>query len=114
MNANMTMRYGLRDVRGYESIIPKHYVDTCSQLAPQVQLAYNRIAPIYTSYDGFDPHAALEFADPRPAQRALRRSAARRPPSATPGYTLAYEDEAVRIWQRDSRAAAARLRRRSA
>ena len=74
MNANMTMRYGLRDVRGYESIIPKQYVDYMQTIAPQVQLAYNRIAPIYTTYgDGFDPTDSARIAAPRRAQRALRR-----------------------------------------
>ncbi|MEP6987708.1 MAG: hypothetical protein ABI970_19050, partial [Chloroflexota bacterium] len=48
MNANMGWRYGLDDIRGYESIIPKQYVDFMSQLAPQVQLDYNRVAPLYT------------------------------------------------------------------
>src|SRR4029078_6319192 len=47
MNANMGWRYGLDDVRGYESIIPKQYVDFMSQLAPQVQLDYNRVAALY-------------------------------------------------------------------
>ena len=38
MNANMGWRYGLDDVRGYESIIPKQYVDYMQKVAPQVQL----------------------------------------------------------------------------
>ena len=46
-NANMTWRYGLRDVRGYESIIPRSYVDYMRQTAPQPQLDFNRVAPLY-------------------------------------------------------------------
>jgi len=48
MKANLGMRYGLDDIRGYESIIPKQYVDLMQQLAPQGQLEFNRIAPLYT------------------------------------------------------------------
>ena len=47
-NANMTWQYGLRDVRGYESIIPAWYVDYMRDLAPQPQLDFNRVAPLYT------------------------------------------------------------------
>ncbi len=100
LNANSTMRYGLDDVRGYESIIPKRYVDFMEQIAPQVQLAYNRIAPIYTTYGdlGFDPQRTLEL----PLLDALN---VRYVISGTatsidlPDYRLAYEDEAVRIWE---------------
>ncbi len=59
LNANSTLRYGLDDVRGYDSIIPAQYMDFMNQLAPQVQRDFNRIAPIYTdddfTYDGGYP-----------------------------------------------------------
>ncbi len=102
LNANMTMRYGLRDVRGYESIIPKAYVELMQELAPQVQLDYNRIAPIYTSYsnDGtFDPHKALES----PILDLLNVHYVITDTTTTidePDYTIAYQDKAVIIWQR--------------
>jgi hypothetical protein len=56
MNANMGWRYGLRDVRGYDSIIPKRYVDFMQTLAPQAQLDFNRVAPLYADYHamGYD------------------------------------------------------------
>ncbi len=100
MNANVTMQYGLDDVRGYESIIPKRYVDFMGQIAPQVQLQYNRIAPIYTTYGdlGFDPQVALEL----PLLDALNVRYVISGTATTidlPDYTLAYEDEAVRIWE---------------
>ncbi|MDQ7036511.1 MAG: oligosaccharide flippase family protein [Anaerolineae bacterium] len=47
LNANSTMQYGLDDIRGYDSIIPAQYVDFMRQVAPQVQLDFNRIAPIF-------------------------------------------------------------------
>src|SRR5262249_31354901 len=43
MNANMGWRYGLDDIRGYESIIPKQYVDFMGTIAPQTQLDFNRV-----------------------------------------------------------------------
>ena len=99
MNANMTMRYGLRDVRGYESIIPKRYVELMQQIAPQVQLEYNRVAPIYTSYsNGFDPQAALEspLLDALSVRYVVSGTATT---IDAEGYSLAYEDAAVRIWE---------------
>lgn len=48
LNANTTMQYGLDDIRGYDSIIPAQYVDFMRQASPQVQLDFNRIAPIFT------------------------------------------------------------------
>ncbi|HVU15069.1 MAG TPA: flippase, partial [Phototrophicaceae bacterium] len=99
-DANMTMRYGISDVRGYESIIPKSYVNLMQQLAPQVQLDYNRIAPIYTSYqDGFDPHKALES----PILDLLNVRYVITDTTTTidePDYSIAYQDKAVIIWQR--------------
>ena len=49
-NANVGMFYDLQDVRGYDSIIPKQYVDYMALIYPQTELLYNRIAPIYTKH----------------------------------------------------------------
>ncbi len=111
-NANMTWRYGLRDVRGYESIIPRAYVETMRQLAPQPQLDFNRVAPLYTDYAplgiDFDYRTALE--SPILQQLGIRylitASDFTLPEDLTtpyderfmPSWGLAYEDEAVRIW----------------
>ncbi|MGE5141636.1 MAG: oligosaccharide flippase family protein, partial [Rudaea sp.] len=46
-NANAGMYFGLSDIRGYDSIIPRQYVEFMSALAPQDELLYNRIAPFY-------------------------------------------------------------------
>jgi O-antigen/teichoic acid export membrane protein len=60
MNANAGWLYGLDDVRGYDSIIPRPYVEYMRGLAPQIQLDFNRIAPLYTEYgDGFPVADAL-------------------------------------------------------
>ncbi|MBI5879921.1 MAG: flippase [Chloroflexi bacterium] len=46
-NANVGMFYGLQDIRGYDSIIPKQYYDWISLVETQGELIYNRIAPFY-------------------------------------------------------------------
>ncbi|TAH52437.1 MAG: hypothetical protein EYC68_06585 [Chloroflexota bacterium] len=47
LNANSAMPFGLQDVRGYDSIIAKQYVEFMRLLAPQDELLYNRIAAFY-------------------------------------------------------------------
>lgn len=46
LNANAGMFYGLADVRGYDSIIAKQYVEYMQLIEPQGELLYNRIAPL--------------------------------------------------------------------
>ncbi len=46
-NANIPWFHGLQDVRGYDSIIPRQYVEYMNAIEPQGELLYNRIAPIY-------------------------------------------------------------------
>src|SRR5690606_8643853 len=101
-NANLTLRYGLDDIRGYESIIPKQYVDFMQTLAPQTQLDFNRVAPLYTAYpDGinFDYREALTspLLDALNVRYVITHTATSL--DDVPGYALAYEDEAVRIWE---------------
>lgn len=48
MRANMTWRYGLDDVRGYESIISGQYVAYMRDTNPQYELDFNRVAGLYT------------------------------------------------------------------
>lgn len=47
LNANSAMPFGIQDVRGYDSIIAKQYVQYMQLLAPQDELLYNRIAAFY-------------------------------------------------------------------
>ncbi len=113
MNANMGWRYGLDDIRGYESIIPKQYVDFMGQLAPQVQLDYNRVAPLYSDkqYAAMGQNFKLADALNSGLLKALNvRYVMTAKQFAMPvaltsssdpqvRWTLAYEDEAVRIWE---------------
>ncbi len=100
--ANMTLQYGLDDARGYESIIPKQYIDFMQQLAPQVQLDYNRAAPLYTVYDpslNFDPRSALE--SPLLDQLNIRYVITHLSTdlSDLPDFQQVYRDNAVAIWE---------------
>ncbi len=110
LQANLGWSYKLRDVRGYESIIPKTYVDFMRQIAPQVQLDFNRVAPLYTDYGDidFDYTQALEspLLDDLGVRFLITHKSTTLPerlttppgPRTTPRWTLVYEDEAVRIW----------------
>ncbi len=55
---NMGMRYGIDDIRGYDSIIPASTVAAMRALQPQYLLDHNQIAPLYTdpalNYAGYD------------------------------------------------------------
>jgi O-antigen/teichoic acid export membrane protein len=100
--ANMTLRYGLDDARGYESIIPRSYVETMASLYPQTQLEYNRVAPLYTVYppeSGFEARQALEA--PLLDALNIRWLITHETTDLTgvPGFTLAYEERGIRIWE---------------
>ncbi len=94
LNANMAWRFGLQDVRGYDSIITRQYVAYMQQIAPQSQLLYNRIAPIY-------PDAAEALNSPYLSLLSVRYVLSEAPLDLTrfPAYRLAYQDEAVRIYE---------------
>lgn len=47
LNANSAMPFGIQDIRGYDSIIAKQYVEYVQLLAPQDELLYNRITSFY-------------------------------------------------------------------
>jgi O-antigen/teichoic acid export membrane protein len=94
LNANMAWRFGIQDIRGYDSIITRQYVEYMQKLAPQSQLLYNRIAPIYP-----DTAAALNspYLDMLSVRYVL--SEAVLDTEQFPHYRLAYEDEALRIYE---------------
>jgi len=89
-NANSGMLFGISDIRGYDSIIPKQYADYMRLLAPQDELLYNRIAPFY-SPDAFD--------SPLLNLLNVKYVLTTRPlPNA--GYTLVYDGE-IKIYRND-------------
>jgi O-antigen/teichoic acid export membrane protein len=104
LKANAGMRYGLDDIRGYESIIPKQYVDYMEMIAPQVQRDFNRVAPLYTpdDYNHFGGyHQALD--SPLFDLLNVRYVIAHRDTFVYfQEWKLVYEDAGVRIWENDS------------
>jgi len=102
--ANSTMRYGLDDVRGYDSIIPKQYVDYMQGVAPQVQLDFNRVAPLYHAFinDGKRIDSGYEESLGSPQFNLLNIRYVLTPLNVSipiESWDLAYEDEALRIWE---------------
>ena len=92
LNANAGMPHHLQDVRGYDSIIPQQYADYMSLIAPQTDLLYNRIAPIYTSYASALDSPLLDLLGVRYVVTTQRVERA--------GYTLVYDEE-VRIYRNE-------------
>ena len=94
LNANIPWLFDLQDIRGYDSIIPRQYVAYMTQIQPQTQLLYNRIAPIFP-----DTLEALD--SPWLDRLAVRYVVAEAPLdlSRFPTYREAYRDEAVIIYE---------------
>jgi len=104
LQANMTWRYGLDDIRGYESIIPKQYMDYMGGVAPQVQRDFNRVAPLYTA-ESFNHFGGYALALDHPLLDLLNvRYVVTHHDTIIPfqEWELVYTDEAVAIWENDS------------
>ena len=98
-NANSPMPYGLEDVRGYDSIIPKSYATYMGRIQPQGDLLYNRIAPIYTTVDGQPNYDAL---DSRLLDLLGTRYVVTTHTIPNAGYELAYDHEVKVYRNRDA------------
>lgn len=95
LNANSAMIYGLEDIRGYDSIIPKPYAEYMKRIQPQGELLYNRIAAIYTRLGDQPNFAALD----NPLLRLLGvRYVVTTADIPNPSYTLAYDGE-VKVYE---------------
>ena len=95
LNANTAMLYGLEDVRGYDSIIPKPYAEYMKRIQPQGELLYNRIAAIYTQLGDKANHGALD----NPLLNLLGvRYVVTTQMIPNPGYELAYDGE-VKVYE---------------
>jgi O-antigen/teichoic acid export membrane protein len=105
LQPNVTMRYGLDDIRGYDSIIPAQYVAYMRATSMQNQLDHNRVAPVYYDRLAEVDWGRLNLLNVRyvvthrsitlPEEWTLATDEQRFPPRFQP----VYEDEAVRIWR---------------
>lgn len=89
-NANEGSFYGFSDVRGYDSIIPKQYVEYMQLIGQQGELLYNRIAPL-------SERAALDspLLDLLNVKYILTTQTI-----DNPHYTLVYDNE-LRVYRND-------------
>lgn len=89
-NANVGMFYGIADLRGYDSIIPKQYAEFMNLIEGQGELIYNRIAPFYW-------HGSL---DSRLLDLANVKYVLTTQEVPNDNYTLVYDEE-IRIYRND-------------
>lgn len=95
-NANVGMYYGWQDLRGYDSIIPRQFVQLMNRIAPQEnELLYNRIAPLYSNVAG-DPYAILDnpLLDLLNVKYVLTEQAI-----PNPSWQEIYRDEAIGVYE---------------
>jgi O-antigen/teichoic acid export membrane protein len=104
LNANMGMSYGLDDVRGYDSIIPKQYVETMRALHPQYQLDFNRVSPIFTPDDWNHQGGYAQVLNEDLFDLLNVKYVITHPDMIIPfkEWQAVYADDAVVIWENDS------------
>ncbi len=91
LNMNMAWSFGLRDVRGYDSIIPRQYATYMRAIEPQGDLLYNRIGPIR------DPRSLdSPLLDLLGVRYVLAEAIT---PIAHPSFRLVYDDGATLIYE---------------
>jgi O-antigen/teichoic acid export membrane protein len=91
LNANMAWLHGLEDIAGYDSLIPGQYADYMRAIMPQDDLPYNRIAPVYAQHAAALDSPLLDLLGVRYVVSEAEID--------SPRYTLAYQDDAVRIYE---------------
>jgi O-antigen/teichoic acid export membrane protein len=91
MNANTGWLYGLQDARGYDSLIPGQYARYMETIAPQIDLQYNRIAPIYSTEAGALDSPMLDLLGVRYVISEVDID--------NPRYDMVYQDDAVRVYE---------------
>jgi len=91
-NANAGMLYGFSDIRGYDSIIPRQYVEYMVLISEQTELPYNRIAPLFETHPEALDSALLDLLNCKYVLTTRERTIDR------PGYELVYDGE-IRIYE---------------
>lgn len=94
LNANSGMFFDIQDVRGYDSIIPKQYVEMMRLIQEQSELQYNRIAPIFVHHPEALDAPLIDMLNVKYILATKERQITNR------GYKLVYEGE-LRIYQNE-------------
>lgn len=98
LQANMTLRDGLRDVRGYDSIISSQFVAYMRETYPQSQLDFNRISALYGWMD-----VPAILGSPRFQLLGVRHIVTHLDTELdVAGWTEVYSDRAVRIYENEA------------
>jgi len=88
-DANSGMLFGIQDARGYDSIIPRRYVEFMQAIAEQGELPYNRIAPIFEDQAEALDAPLLDLLNVRYVLASRER------PIDRPNYELVYDGEVL-------------------
>lgn len=91
MNSNIGWLHNLHDASGYDSLIPAQYADYMRLIQPQDDLQYNRIAPLYSTYWSALDSPLLDLLSVKYVVSEAEID--------SPKYRLAYQDEALRIYE---------------
>jgi O-antigen/teichoic acid export membrane protein len=91
MNSNIGWLHDLQDASGYDSLIPGQYADYMRVIQPQDDLAYNRVAPLYSTHPDALDSPLLDVLNVKYVVTEVEID--------NPKYELVYEDEAVRIYE---------------
>ncbi|NDJ55061.1 MAG: YfhO family protein, partial [Chloroflexi bacterium] len=91
MNSNIGWLHGLHDASGYDSLIVGDYADYMRTIHPQGDLLFNRIAPIYSHHAEALDSPLLDALNVRYVVSEVEID--------NPKYELAFEDEAVFIYE---------------
>ncbi|MDF1512325.1 MAG: flippase [Anaerolineae bacterium] len=88
-NSNISMLFGLQDVRGYDSIFTRQYARYMGWIEPQNELPYNRIAP-FTTFSALDsPLTDLANVKYIVTEEEI----------PLPKYRLVYTDQSIRVYE---------------
>ncbi|MFN8523110.1 MAG: oligosaccharide flippase family protein [Chloroflexota bacterium] len=89
--SNTNMLFGLEDVRGYDTLMLKHYVEYMGLIEPQIGVPYSKVAKLFR-----EPSLASPLLDFLNVRYALTTLVIRRP-----GWTLLSDDGHVRVYRNE-------------
>ncbi|MBA2449022.1 MAG: oligosaccharide flippase family protein, partial [Chloroflexi bacterium] len=89
--SNTNMLFGLQDIRGYDTIILREYVEYLELIEPQRGIAYSKVAKLFDERSLASPLLDLLNVKYVLTSKTVRQ----------PGYTLVYEGEGIRVYRNE-------------